>query len=227
MASDDRRRIAERTPTRAESGLPETAFVFCSFNNSFKLNPAVFDIWMRILQRVKGSVLWLSKPSEASVADRLRQEARQRGVDPARLVFAERLPLNDDHLARLRLADLFLDTLPYNAHTTANDALWAGLPVLTCLGDTFAGRVAASLLHAMKLQELVTETLDDYEALAVKIAMEPQQLTAIKRKLAESRLTAPLFDTTRFTRNIEAGYAEMFKRHQAGLKPDHISVADS
>ena len=166
--NDTSRLIAELTPTRAQCGLPEQGFVFCSFNNSYKLTPAFFDIWMRLLLAAPGSVLWLLE-ANALVKDNLREEARQRGVDPDRLIFAPKLP-SPEHLARHRLADLFLDTLPYNAHTTASDALWAGLPVLTCAGETFAGRVAGSLLHAVGLPELVTTSLEEYETLARKLS---------------------------------------------------------
>jgi len=155
---------------------------------------------------------------------RLRGEAQNRGVDPDRLVFARRLPLNEDHLARHRLADLFLDTLPSNAHTTASDALWAGLPVLTCLGATFAGRVAASLLNAIGLPELITKTPETYEQMAIELATHPERLAVIKHKLAENRLTTPLFDTKLFTKHIEAAYTAMHERNQAGLAPDHIMV---
>ena len=164
--------------------------MFCSFNNAFKINPPMFDIWMRLLRKVEGSVLWLLEPN-TNVPDNLRREAERRGVNADRLVFAPRMTM-EDHLARHRLADLFLDTLPYNAHTTASDALWAGLPVLTCLGTTFAGRVASSLLKAVGLPELITDSLQDYEALALKLAREPAALASIKAKLAANRATMPL-----------------------------------
>ena len=159
----------------------------------------------------------------ANATGNLRKEAAARGVNPERLMFAKRQPLAE-HLARHRVADLFVDTLPYNAHTTASDALWAGLPVLTCRGETFAGRVAASLLNAIGLPELITTSLEAYERMAIELAMHPEQLTAIKRKLAENRLTTPLFDTKGFTQHIEAAYVVMHERHQAGLPPDHIAV---
>src|SRR5262249_23908036 len=182
----------------------------------------LFDIWMRLLRAVDGSVLWLFRSNDLACAN-LRREAAARGVDPSRLVFA---PLRDhpDHLARLTLADLFLDTLPYNAHTTASDALWAGLPVVTCLGETFAGRVAGSLLRAVGLAELITTSLGDYEALALKLARDPQQLASIKAKLARNRDTYPLFDTARFTRHIEAAYTTMWERHQMGELPESFTV---
>jgi predicted O-linked N-acetylglucosamine transferase (SPINDLY family) len=213
-SADCRRRIADRTPSRAEAGLPETGFVFCSFNNSYKIAPRMFDIWMRLLREVDGSVLWLLNADEAAVAN-LRREASERGVAADRLVFAPRVKV-DDHLARHRLADLFLDTLPYNAHTTASDALWAGLPLVTCPGSTFAGRVAGSLLTAVGLPELITPSLEDYAALALKLARDRDLLAATKAKLAKNRDTHPLFDTARFTRNIEAAYERMWLLAQNG-----------
>jgi predicted O-linked N-acetylglucosamine transferase (SPINDLY family) len=220
--NDSKRRIAERAFTREEAGLPAAGFVFCSFNNNYKIVPATFDIWMRLLGRVEGSVLWLLQDNEQAAAN-LRAEAARRGIDPGRLVFAKRLPL-DEHLARHRLADLFLDTLPYNAHTTASDALWAGLPLLTCLGETFAGRVAASLLRAAGLPELVTATPEAYEALAMELATDAGRLGQLRRRLAENRLEAPLFDARRFARHLESAYARMVERYRAGLPPEHIRV---
>jgi predicted O-linked N-acetylglucosamine transferase (SPINDLY family) len=184
---------------------------------------------MRILLAVENSVLWLFEDN-ATAADNLRREAAARGVAPQRLVFARRLP-NTEHLARHRCADLFLDTLPYGAHTTASDALWGGLPIVTCLGETFAGRVGASLLNAVHLPELVTTTASEYEMLAIGLAQDPARLAGLKAKLARHRLTTPLFDTPQFTRDIEAAYVIMMERHRAGLPPDHIrlkrSTADS
>lgn len=226
MANDNKLGIAERVPTRTELGLPPDSFVFVCFNNSYKITPRVFDCWMRILARVKGSVLWLLE-SSAVVVRNLRSEAVARGVEPERLIFAKHVPPAAEHLARYRAADLFLDTLPYNAHTTASDALWAGLPVLTCLGDVFAGRVAASLLNAIELPEMITTTLDAYERSAIELATNPKQLAAVKQKLAGNRLTTPLFDTKRFTRHMESAITEMHRRHQDGLPPDHIVISES
>jgi len=203
--------------------LPPTGFVFCCFNTVYKILPSSFDCWMRLLKTIEGSVLWLMEGNPAAVAN-LQQEAQQRGVDPQRLIFASRLPSLADHLSRYRLADLFLDTLPYNAHTTASDALWAGLPVLTCLGQSFASRVAASLLNAIHLPELVTRSPVEYEALALELATNPQKLAAIRAKLDGERLTAPLFDTPLFTRHLEAAYSAMWDRYQAGLAPDHLHI---
>jgi predicted O-linked N-acetylglucosamine transferase (SPINDLY family) len=222
LVSDTKRSIADRAFTRTELGLPLTDFVFCCFNNNYKITPSVFDCWMRILKQVEGSVLWLFEDN-AKAASNLRKEAMARGVNPERLIFAKRMP-PPDHLARHRLADLFLDTLPVNAVTTASDALWAGLPVLTCRGETFVGRVAASLLHAIGLPELITTTSEAYEQTAIDLAMHPEKLAVIKAKLAENRLTTPLFDTKLFTKHIEAAFTAMYERQQAGLPPDHIII---
>ena len=222
-ATDRKLAIAQRTPTRSEVGLPNNAFVYCCFNNSYKITPAVFDCWMRILKQVDGSVLWLFE-ANAKATSNLGNEALARGVSPERLVFAKRMPL-PDHLARHCLADLSLDTLPYNAHTTTSDALWGGLPVLTCVGETFAGRVAASLLNAIGLPELITTTLEAYEQMAIDLATHPEKLAAIKHKLAENRLTMPLFDTKLFTKHIETAYTAMYERYQMGMPPDHLVVA--
>jgi predicted O-linked N-acetylglucosamine transferase (SPINDLY family) len=194
-------------PTRAEAGLPENGFVFCAFNGTWKITPPVFDIWMRLLKALPGSVLWLRRPNPDTCAN-LEREAATRGVDPARLVYADTVSL-EDHLARHALADLFLDTVPYNAHATAANALATGLPVLTCKGEAFAGRVAASLLQAVGLPELVTESLEGYEARALELARDPAQLKALNEKLAANLPGAPLFDADRFRRNIEAAYIIM------------------
>ena len=222
LVNDSKRRISNKAFTRVEVGLPEDAFVFCCFNNNYKITPEVFDSWMRILQQVGGSVLWLFEDN-AFASSNLTREAKIRGLNPGRLIFAKRIPL-PDHLARLRLADLFLDTWPYNAHTTASDALWAGLPVLTCIGETFAGRVAASLLTAIGLPELIVLTPQEYETLAIELATNEAKLENIKRKLGKNRLTTPLFDTQLFTRHIEAAYAAMYERYQSDLTPDHIYI---
>jgi protein O-GlcNAc transferase len=223
QVNDAKRTIAEQTPSRTEAALPEQGFVFCSFNNNFKINAPVFDIWMRLLRSVDGSVLWLLRDN--AVAERnLRSEAAARGVNPVRLVFADRVPL-EQHLARHRLADLFLDTLPYNAHTTASDALWVGLPVLTCQGRAFAGRVAASLLNAVGLPDLVTEDPQAYEALALRLASDATLLSGLRERLARNRLTHPLFDTNRSRRHIEAAYAKMMDLWRQGERPRSFSVA--
>jgi predicted O-linked N-acetylglucosamine transferase (SPINDLY family) len=209
--------MASTTPSREEAGLPAEGFVFCCFNNVWKITPPIFDIWMRLLQEVEGSVLWLL-PSNDAAERNLKAEATARGVDPARLVFAPRRGLAD-HLARHRLADLFLDTLPYNAHTTASDALWAGLPVLTQPGQAFASRVAASQLLAIGLPDLVAPDAAAYEALAVRLARDPDLLHALRRRLADNRLTTPLFDIDGLTGAIEAAYRQMIERAAGGEAP--------
>ncbi len=222
QVNDTKRRIANTLFTREELGLPEQGFVFCCFNNSYKITPGTFAGWMRILQQVEESVLFLYVDNDVAQAN-LKREAESRGVSGKRLIFGQRLPLAE-HLARYRVADLFLDTLPYNAGATASDALWAGLPVLTCMGKAFSGRVAASLLNAIQLPELITSTQEEYEALAVELATNPKKLTAIQQKLEQNRLTTPLFDTKLFTRHIEAAYTAMYERCQEGLSPEHIVV---
>jgi len=222
QANDSKQLIADSTPIRSEVGLPDRGFVFCSFNNSYKINPPVFDTWMRLLLQVEGSVLWLLQ-GNASAIRNLRREAANRGVQADRLVFAPRIK-HEDHLARHRLADLFLDTLPCNAHTTASDALWAGLPVVTCIGTTFAGRVGASLLRAIGLHELITHSLDDYESLALRLARDSVKLREVRDMLHRNRTTWPLFQTDRFRRHIEAAYVEMWKRHQRGEPPASFAV---
>lgn len=223
QVNDNQKAIAETGRSRAELGLPEQGFVFCCFNNSYKITPAEFAIWMRLLQRVEGSVLWLAEADPAANAN-LHREAIRRGVDASRLIFTERMPLVD-YLASYRQADLFLDTFGYNAGTTASDALWVGLPVLTCLGETFAQRMAGSLLHAVGLPELVTKSHDEYEALALALATEPTRLAALRERLASNRTTHPLFDTRRFTRHLEQAYLAMQQRVDAGLPPDHLVIA--
>jgi predicted O-linked N-acetylglucosamine transferase (SPINDLY family) len=209
-------RPSTRVPTRAECGLPERpAFVFCAFSHDYKLSPPTFDAWMRLLAAIDGSVLWLVSRSEASKRN-LRAAAAARGVDPERLVFAGRVPAIEDHLARYAQADLFLDTHPYNAHTTAADALLAGLPVLTWSGDAMPSRVAGSLLHAVGLPELVTGSLADYEALALALARDPARLAGLRARLAAARDTAPLFDTRGFCRDLEAAYLAMWRHRTLG-----------
>lgn len=219
---NSRRAINERVPSRAECGLPEDGFVFCCFNNNFKITPRMFDIWMRLLSGLPGSVLWILK-DHADVEPNLRREAESRGVDPVRLVFAPRVP-SADHLARHRCADLFLDTLPYNAHTTASDALWAGLPIVTCAGKSFQSRVAGSLLHAIGLPDLITSSLQDYEALALSLATQPERLQEVRARLARNRLTSPLFDLDRYRRHIEAAYETMVELSRSGEAPRAFAV---
>ena len=222
QANDRKRAIAERVPTRSACGLPDHAFVFCCFNASYKIAPVVFDHWMRILTAVPGSVLWLLADNRWA-GNNLRKEAQSRGVDPGRLVFAPRAS-PADHLARQGLADLFLDTWPYNAHTTASDALWVGLPVLTNSGRCFAARVAGSLLHAIGLPGLVTNSLADYEAMAIALARDPARIGAVREQLARNRLSLPLFDTDRFRRHIEAAYLQMWSLYNNGEGARTFSV---
>lgn len=211
--NDATRRIAERTPSREQAGLPRDAFVFCCFNNNYKITPEVFAVWMRVLRKVPGSVLWLLEDSDGSRRN-LEREAEAQGIAPQRLAFASRLP-HAEHLARHRLADLFLDTLPYNAHTGASDALWAGLPLVTCLGKCFAGRVAASLVHAAGLPELAVGTLQEYESLALELAADRGRLAALRARLESDRNTMALFDTARYCRHLESAYRRMLQMRAA------------
>jgi protein O-GlcNAc transferase len=224
QVNERHRSMSSRAFTRADERLPDTGFVFCCSNNTYKIAPQMLDVWMRILHHVEGSVLWLYEENPEA-AENLKTEAQKRHIAPERLIFAQRRPLAE-HLARQRLAGLFLDTVPYNGHATASLALWAGLPVLTILGETFAGRVAASLLTAIGLPELIAPAADAYEARAVELATSPDRLHALKTKLEANRLTTPLFDTARFTRHIEAAYTAMHVRVQAGLAPANIHIGD-
>jgi len=214
--------IADETPSRADCGLPEEGIVFCSFNHDYKIAPHVFDVWMRVLNAVPGSVLWLMSRNDNSQKN-LRDHAQARGVNPDRLVFAKRVPRVEDHLARYRQADLFLDTHPYNAHTTAADALMAGLPVLTYMGQSFPSRVAGSLLHTLGMAEdLTTHSLQDYEDKAIALASNPQTLQQVRQKLAIQKQNSPLFDTQRFCRNLENIYASMWRKQQLGQHQDQL-----
>jgi protein O-GlcNAc transferase len=222
QCNDSKRHVPQSTPSRAQVGLPEAGFVYCCFNQHYKIRPAVFDVWMRLLHACPGSVLWLLG-GEAYPIHNLRREAAARGIAVDRLVFAPRVS-NHDHIARHRLADLFLDTLPCNAHATASDALWAGLPMLTCLGNTFAGRVGGSLLRAVGLPEMVTDSLPQYEAAAKSLATDPQRLAAIRARLERNRDSTPLFDTAGFTRDLEAAFEAIWRRQQADLAPEAVAV---
>jgi predicted O-linked N-acetylglucosamine transferase (SPINDLY family) len=217
QVNDRKRTIGDGAPTRADVGLPPQSFVFCCFNNNYKITRPVFAIWMRLLQNVPGSVLWLLRDN-AGAERNLRQAATANGIDAERLVFAERKPL-DAHLARHGLADLALDTLPYNAHTTASDALWAGVPMVTCEGRAFAGRVGSSVLRAIGLPELVTANLGDYESLAQRLAADGPTLAAIRAKLRQNRAVQPLFDADRFRTRLEAAYLTMWETWQRGDSP--------
>jgi protein O-GlcNAc transferase len=223
LPTDGGLQIAERTPTRAECGLPDQGVVFCSFNHDYKISPHVFAVWMRLLKQVPGSVLWLMSRNEVSQRN-LRAHAQAQGVEPERLIFAQRVPRVEDHLARYRQADMFLDTHPYNAHTTAADALMAGLPVVTYMGQAFPARVAASLLHTAGLPDMVTYSLDDYEQLALSLATNPTRLADVKARLAQNRATTPLFDTPAFCRNLESIYIAMWRKAQLGQAHDELGA---
>jgi len=222
LPADCRRAVAPQIPSRAGQGVPESGFVFCCFNAGYKIAPVLFDIWMRLLACLPESVLWLGQ-ANGSAQQNLRREAQSRSVSPERLIFAPFVDSAAAHLARLKLADLFLDTPPYHAHATAIDALSVGLPILTCRGPAFAGRVGVSLLHAAGVPELVAETLADYENLALSLAREPARLAMVRTKLAASPGLPP-FDIARFTRHLEAAYAAMWNRHRNGRPPAGFAV---
>jgi len=220
--NDDERSIPETNTTRADFGLPDNGFVFCSFNNTYKISPREFDIWMRLLKQVDGAVLWLFKGNDYA-AQNLRNEAQKRGVDPDRLVFAEKLP-PAEHLARHKHGDLLLDTFNVNAHTTASDALWTGLPLVTLPGEQFAARVAASILRAANLPELIATDEAHYEAIALDLAHHPEKIAALKQKVKDQIKTCPLFDSEGYTRDLEAGFEAAYDRYLNGLEPDDIEV---
>ncbi|MDB4133314.1 hypothetical protein N9608_07530, partial [Amylibacter sp.] len=222
LPTDDRREISQKPMCRSDMGLPDDAFIFCCFNNNYKISPNEFDIWMRLLTKVKNSVLWLRESNQFSSIN-MKNEAQKRKVDPSRLVFANKAPM-DEHLARHRLADLFVDTFVFNAHTTASEALWAGLPVVTKVGQGFAARVGGSLLNAVGLPELITQTEKDYEALILELATNPKKLAKIKERLATNRLTQPLFNTELYTKHLENGYQQAYQNYFDGNLPQKIIV---
>jgi protein O-GlcNAc transferase len=224
MVDDSKRISSSKVFTRNECGLPENTFVFCCFNNDYKFNPKILNAWSRILLEVEKSVFWISENNQRFKVN-LITEFERRGVDASRIIFSQRVELMADHLARYALADIFLDTHPYNAHTTAVDALKVGVPVLTLMGQSFASRVAGSLLNAIDLTELIANTQEEYEALAIELAKHPQKLADIKLKLINNRLTTPLFNTPLFTKNLESAYIAMVERYHAGLEPDYITIA--
>jgi protein O-GlcNAc transferase len=224
QVNDHRQPISEKNWTKKDFGLPDESFVFSSFNHPYKIDPVMFDVWMKILRMVPEAVLWLLKGSKAA-GKNLRHEAETRGVKPERLIFADRLP-KEEHLGRMKLSDLALDTRVVNGHTTTSDGLWAGVPVITLMGTHFASRVSSSILTAVGLPELITHSLDDYETLAVRLTRNPEQLAAIRQKLTKNRLTQPLFDTPRFVMNLETAYREMWKMFVAGEKPQQINVVE-
>ena len=221
--TDGKRQMPAQTPSRTGAGLPEHGLVFCSFVNSFKITPEVFSVWMRILKATGESVLWL-RDHNATMIGNLRREAEQHGINPDRLIFAPVVKQMEDHLARYRLADLFLDTFPFTAQTTSVDALWAGLPVLTRMGESSISRLAGSILYAVGLHELVTTSIDDYERLAIELASQPERLAKLRQQLDENRLSKPLFDTARYTRHIEDAFTQMYERYHSDLAPEHIFV---
>lgn len=225
VSTDAEQAIAETTPSRTEERLPEQGFVFCSFNTAYKITPTMFDVWMRLLREVEGSVLWLRQDNDLATAN-LRRAAQSLGVAPERLVFARRVDL-DVHLARHRVADLFIDTFPYGAHTTASHALWAGLPVLTMRGDSFVSRVSASIVLAMGFPELVTESLEAYEAAALRLARHPDELSNLRARIGRAKDTAALFNGDRHRRHVEAAYATMYQRWQDGLPAANFDVTDA
>ena len=222
--NDNTRAISQKVQTKENMGLPSDGFIFCCFNNNYKISPKEFDIWMRLMGKVEGSVLWLLK-SNKWTEHNLKREVEARGLSSDRVIFAERVE-NSEHLARHRLADLFLDTFNCNAHTTASDALWAGLPVVTKLGKGFAARVAGSLLSAVGLPELITHDEEAYEALILKLATKPKKLDTIKKKLEVNRLSQPLFNTEQYTKHLENGYLQAYQRYFNGKEPDTIIVPE-
>ena len=222
QANDNKKKLSTKPVSRNGSNLPAEGFIYCCFNNNYKITPPIFMAWMRILSKSNNSYLWLLADN-GSAKQNLQREAKTQGIDPARLLFAERVGL-DEHISRHQLADLFLDTLPYGAHTTASDALWGGVPLLTVKGNTFPGRVGASLLEAVGLPEMITHSVEEYEAKAIFLANNPLDLAAVRTKLSANRLTKPLFDTKLFTEHLELGFSIMYDRYCAGLPPDHIEV---
>ena len=223
MPNDSKIKMSEKVFIREDFGLPKDGFVFCCFNNLYKISPSTFARWMRILSKVDGSVLWLSSGNNTAM-NNLKKEAKKNGIDENRLIFAERVPLMEDHLSRIKLADLFLDTLPFNAHATASDALRMGLPVLTCKGKAFAGRVAASLLNAVELPEMITTTQEQYESVAVELANNPEKLKIIKEKLIDNLPTSPLFNTSLYVQHLEAAYSKMYERYQNKINTDDVEI---
>ncbi len=222
QANDTKRNISDKKFLREELSLPNESFVFCCFNNNYKITPNMFDVWARLLKKIDNSVLWLIEGNPEATKN-LKKEAKIRNIDVSRLIFAKRMKL-EDHLARHKNADLFLDTLPYNAHTTASDSLWAGLPVLTCLGKAFPGRVAASLLRSLDLTELITYSENEYISKAEELALNPEKLTLIKNKLDINKFSQPLFNTELFCRSLESAFKVIFEKHSLGLETEDISL---
>jgi predicted O-linked N-acetylglucosamine transferase (SPINDLY family) len=222
QVNDSKRKISDKIFTKEEFGLPKDKFIYCCFNNSYKITPQTFDGWMKILNEVQESVLWLLEDNITATKN-LKKEAANRGIDPNRLIFSERIPL-EEHLARHKLADLFIDTVPCNAHTTCSDSLWAGLPVLTLTTKSFAGRVSASLLNAIMLPELITDTQEQYEALAIELSRNKEKLEKIKKKLVANKLSTSLFNTSTFTKNIEKAYEVMYEKYCEDIVAANIEI---
>ena len=219
---DSTQKISNKIYSRKDFGLPEKSFVFCCFNQNYKITPSVYDIWMRLLKKIDRSVLWLIKDSDIG-AKNLKKEANIRGIEPNRIIFAEKIPLSE-HLARHKLADLFIDTFPYTAHTTCSDALWSGLPVITRVGKSFASRVGASILNAIGLEELITKTEKEYEYLATQLATKSEFLNKINKKLEKNKIKKPLFNTKLYTSHIEKAYIKIYKNYQSDLSVKNIEI---
>jgi predicted O-linked N-acetylglucosamine transferase (SPINDLY family) len=222
QVSDQKRLISKKEFSRKNFNLPENSFVFCCFNNVVKINPEIFELWMKILKNNTKSILWLLS-SNIIVINNLKAEAEKRGVNKNRLIFCERLP-NEDHLARYKLADLFLDTIPYNAHTTANEALYCGVPVLTLIGDSFASRVGASILNALDIKELIAHSKNEYINIASDISKDPNKIKYLKKKLLNNKVNSTLFDTKLYVKNLEQAYLEIYKKNKKNLKPENIYI---
>ena len=220
--NDYTKKMSKKVFTREELSLPKNAFVFCCFNQNYKITPNIFNIWMKILKKIEGSVLWLIKDSNEG-ANNLKKEANKRGINPDKIIFAKRMTISE-HLARHKMADLFIDTFPYTAHTTCSDALWSGLPVITLMGQSFASRVSGSLLNAVGLNELITTTEKDYEDLIIRLATDSNQLKIIKNKLEKNKINQPIFNTKLYTKKIESAYKEIYKRYHSDLPLENIEI---
>jgi len=225
QVNDNTQPISDKDWKKEAFGLPKGCFIFCSFNSPYKIDPVIFDVWMRILRQVPEGVLWLLSGNKIA-EENLSWQAEVKGIKSERLIFSELIPKHE-HLGRLRLADLALDTRIVNGHTTTSDALWAGVPVITLQGGHFASRVSSSLLSAIGLPGLMTQSLEEYEALAVRLAQKPAELEEIRQRLVKNRLVAPLFDTPRFVKNLETAYKEMWQIFSAGEVPRQIHVREN
>ncbi|MBT4203610.1 MAG: hypothetical protein HOE17_03420, partial [Rhodobiaceae bacterium] len=223
MVNDTKNKASKRLFSREECGLPKDGFIFCCFNNHYKITPDIFIRWMRILSKVDGSILWLNEGNEIANKN-LKIQAEKYNIDESRIIFAQRLNLREEHLNRIQLADLFLDTTPYNAHATTSDALQMGLPVLTFKGNSFVSRVASSLINSVNLPELITTNLEQYESLAIQLAKNPKELKSIKEKLLNNLPYSSLYDTALYVKHLESAYLKMYERLKKDLNPDHIYV---